>query len=156
MRGAHTGDRRGRKWLIWLVPIVFVVICAAVLVASRAVKYNRCTESVTAQFVNYRERRSFDPTTGYHRAYIPVLRYQVDGVWYEGEPLLGASVGRKSEGDPVEIKYNPQLPQEYCIAEVDEGELLLFAGAIVVIAAYIVITLVKDRKNDLARWRNSK
>lgn len=148
VRDVHAMNRSRRRWLIWLVPVVFVVVGATILVAGRGVKYVRCTESTTGQFVYYRERWVFDNITGDHTAYIPVVRYCVDGVWYEGEPLLGDSVGKKSAGDSVEIKYNPQLPHEFCIAEADEGELLLFAGAIVIIAAYVVLTTVRDKRKQ--------
>lgn len=130
------------RLLVQLVPVVLIVVCLVLLLGWRVRIYKNCTEEATAQVVSYREKRVYNDEFS-HLEYIPTVKYQVNGVWYQGEPAFGAPAHQRSVGNSITVRYNPKSPEEYCIP--DDSELLLCAGAIAVVAIYVLIDLVRDK-----------
>lgn len=120
------------------IGLVFFIVCSVLLFKQLKSKKTN-TESVTATVVGYHTEISHDTESGADNiAYFPIMRYCVNGKWYEKKSDVGRGKEKYIVGEHVELLYDPQNPENYIIA----GDNLAIIVAVAGMAAGIALCIL--------------
>ena len=102
------------SWIIWILVSIVCVGMGIFILVSYAHAQKTQTAQTTATVVRVDSEMETDSDGDYTRMYYPVVEYTVNGQSYEERiPDSGTSNSTTyKEGQTVEIKYNPDKPEE--------------------------------------------
>lgn len=92
-----------------LLAVILIVINRAPYIGTN---YNDCTAETTGCIVRTVEKEANGSTR-----YYPIIRIDVKGKSYEHERVYGTNKKEWSEGDTVQIRFNPDNPKKMFMRE---------------------------------------
>ena len=129
------------KLMITICLILFLVVGIMIICGSLSSKIN-CTETTTATITDvYKVSNS-------HRnslpKYYPILEYEIDGEKYENRGHIAINPNN-SIGKQIEIKYNPQNPNQFTYNKQNYGQVII-GGGFIFISLIFLFGIFRNRK----------
>lgn len=136
-----------------ILGFIFLIIGLRFYSDSKALK-ERCTGSVQATVTSINSRRSTTGSKGKRRTttvYSPEFSYTVDGNVYIVSSNVYSSICKVKQGDVVDLKYNPDNPNEFYYADNSPTKILVIVftvlgGVFAFIGIAFIIGGVKSKK----------
>ena len=98
--------------------IIFVAMIAlgGFMAYNQLMRGRRCSRSATATVVGRESRRTRDSRGHRYTHYAPVVEFEADGHTIRGTADVdSAFAGKYKDGNTLEIRFNPEKPEEFVV-----------------------------------------
>ncbi len=129
--------------LLWILAVIFILV-TLINILIRTIKKKRCTAAVTGVITDVAEkviRRNGVRT----REYVPTVEYTIDGTTYSRKYIRAYHASTYAVGQKVEVRYNPNRPEEINRRGMSNKADLVMLGIGVVIGLAGVVMLIAKR-----------
>lgn len=123
-----------------------LIICGAVISSTKGKPHGKYTQQIFAEISTiYAEKNTKKDTIEYY----PEVHYYVDGTEYKIKSTKPTEYSTYTEGQQIEIIYNPDQPDSFQILAENDGKsesALVFTGIIFMIFGFVVF-MIKSKSN---------